>query len=62
MNLFKIIGSVLASFIGIQGDKKFNEDDAYLEKNGFAPYLIAGIFLVLIFLSSLFFIVGIILK
>ena len=62
MNLFKIIGSVLASFIGIQGDKKFNEDDAYLEKNGFTPFLIVGIFLVIIFLSSLFFIVGIILK
>ena len=62
MNLFKIIGSVLASFIGIQGDKKFNEDDAYLEKNGFRPFLIAGISLVIIFLSSLFFIVGIILK
>ena len=61
-NLFKIINSVLASFFGVQGNKKYDEDNDYLEKNGFTPFLIVGIFLVIIFLSSLFFIVGIILK
>jgi hypothetical protein len=61
-NLLKIINSVLASFFGVQGNKKYNEDNDYLEKNGFTPFLIVGIFLVIIFLSSLFFIVGMILK
>jgi len=58
----KIIQSVLASFFGVQGNNKYNEDNDYLEKNGFTPFLIVGIFIVIIFLSSLFFIVGMILK
>ena len=61
-NLLKIISSVLASFFGVQGNKKYDEDNDYLEKNGFTPFLIVGIFLVIIFLSSLFFIVEMILK
>jgi hypothetical protein len=61
-SLLKIIISVIASFFGVQGNKKYNEDNDYLEKNGFTPFLIVGIFLVIIFLSSLFFIVGMILK
>ena len=61
-NFLKIINSVLASFIGVQGNKKYDEDNDYLEKNGFTPFLIVGIFVVIIFLSSLFFIVGMILN
>jgi len=61
-SLLKIINSVLASFFGVQGNKKYDEDNDYLEKNGFTPFLIVGIFLVIIFLSSLFFIVGMILQ
>jgi len=61
-NLFKIINSVLASFFGVQGNKKYDEDNDYLEKNGFTPFLIVGIFLVIIFLSGLLFIVEMILK
>ena len=61
-NLLKIINSVLASFFGVQGNKKYDEDNDYLEKNGFTPFLIVGIFLVIIFLSSLFFFVEMILK
>jgi len=60
--IINIIRSVLASFIGIQNNKKFNEDNDFLEQNGFTPFLIVGIFVVIIFLSSLFFIVGMILK
>ena len=60
--IINIIHSVLASFIGIQNNKKFNEDNDFLEQNGFTPFLIVGIFVVIIFLSSLFFIVGMILK
>ena len=61
-NISEIIKSVLASFIGVQGNKKYEEDNDFLEKNGFTPFLIVGIFLVIIFLSSLFFIVEMILK
>jgi hypothetical protein len=61
-NIKNIFASVLAAFFGIQGNKKYAKDDDFIEKNGFTPFLIAGIFLVIIFLSSLFFIVGIILK
>ena len=61
-NLLKIINSVLASFVGVQGNKKYDEDNDYLEKNGFTPFLMVGIFLVIIFLLSLFFIVTMILK
>ena len=61
-NLLNIIKSVLASFIGVQGNKKYDEDNEYLEKNGFTPFLIVGIFLVIIFLLSLKFIVSTILN
>ena len=61
-NLLKIINSVLASFVGVQGNKKYDEDNDYLEKNGFTPFIIVGIFLVIIFLLSLKFIVSIILN
>jgi hypothetical protein len=61
-NLFSIIKSVLASFIGVQGNKKYDEDNDYLEKKGFTPFLIVGIFIVIIFLFSLAFIVNIILN
>ena len=62
MKIIEIIKSVLSSFIGIQGNAKFAKDDDFLEKNGFTPFLIVGIFLLILFLLSLFFIVGIILK
>jgi hypothetical protein len=58
MKYLKIIQSVLASFFGVQGNKKYDEDNDYLEKNGFTPFIITGIFLVIIFLLSLKFIVS----
>ena len=33
--LLNIIQSVLAAFIGIQKNSKFNDDDKFIEKNGF---------------------------
>jgi hypothetical protein len=60
--LIDLLTSVIASFFGVQGNKKYNEDNDYLEKNGFTPFLIVGIFLVILFLTSLSFIVGMILK
>ena len=60
--ILKLIFSVLASFFGVQGNKKYNEDNDYLEKNGFTPFIIVGIFLVIIFLLSLKFIISTILN
>jgi len=61
-NLFHIIQSVLAAFIGIQKNSKFNEDDKFIEKNGFMPYLIVGLFLALIFILLIVTAVSIILE
>ena len=60
-NLLNIIQSVLAAFIGIQKDSKFNDDDKFIEKNGFMPYLIVGLLLALIFIISIVTVVSIIL-
>jgi len=59
--LLNIIQSVLAAFIGIQKNSKFNDDEKFIEKNGFIPYLIVGIFLALIFIISIVTVVSIIL-
>lgn len=59
--LLQIIQSVLAAFIGIQKNSKFNEDDKFIEKNGFMPYLLVGFFLALIFIISIVTVVSIIL-
>ena len=59
--LLNIIQSVLAAFIGIQKNSKFNDDDRFIEKNGFMPYLVVGLFLALIFIISIVTVVSIIL-
>ena len=59
--LLNIIQSVLAAFIGIQKNSKFNDDDKFIEKNGFMPYLLVGLALALIFIVSIVTVVSIIL-
>jgi hypothetical protein len=59
--LLNIIQSVLAAFIGIQKNSKFKDDDKFIEKNGFLPYLFVGLVLALIFILSIVKIVSIIL-
>jgi len=59
--LLNIIQSVLSAFIGIQKNSKFNDDDKFIEKNGFMPYLLAGFFLAIIFIISIITVVSIIL-
>ena len=59
--LLNIIQSVLAAFIGIQKNSKFNDDDKFIEKNGFMPYLLVGLFLALVFIISIITVVSIIL-
>ena len=59
--LLNIIQSVLAAFIGIQKNSKFNDDDKFIEKNGFMPYLLVGLALAVIFIISIITVVSIIL-
>ena len=59
--LLNIIQSVLAAFIGIQKNSKFNDDDKFIEKNGFLPYLLVCLLLALIFILLIITLVSIIL-
>lgn len=60
-NLINIVQSVLAAFIGIQKNSKFNHDNNFIEKNGFMPYLIVGLVLAFIFVILILMMVSVIL-
>ena len=62
MRFIKIIQSVLSAFIGIQKTQNLNEDDSYIEKNGFMPYLITGLIMAIIFILLIISVVTIILE
>ena len=61
-NILLIIKSVLAAFCGIQSNKKFNEDDNYIQKNGVSSYILIGFTLVFLLGLVLYFVVGFILS
>ena len=61
-NILLIIKSVLAAFCGIQSNKKFNEDDDYIQKNGVSNYILIGFTLVFLLGLILYFVVGFILS
>jgi hypothetical protein len=61
-NILLIIKSVLAAFCGIQSNKKFNEDDDYIQKNGVSSYILIGFTLVFLLGLILYFAVGFILS
>jgi hypothetical protein len=61
-NILLIIKSILAAFCGIQSNKKFNEDDDYIQKNGVSSYILIGFTLVFLLGLILYFIVGFILS
>ena len=60
--LLLIIKSVLAAFCGIQSNKKFSEDDDYIQKNGVSSYILIGFTLVFLLGLILYFIVDFILS
>ena len=60
--LLLIIKSVLAAFCGIQSNKKFSEDDDYIQKNGVSSYILIGFALVFLLGLVLYFIVDFILS
>ena len=61
-SLLHVIRSVLAAFCGIQSNKKFNEDDDYIQKNGVSSYILIGFTLVFLLGLILYFVVGFILS
>ena len=61
-NLLSIIKSILAAFCGIQSNKKFNEDDDFIQKNGVSSYILIGFTLVFLLGLILYFIVDFILS
>jgi hypothetical protein len=61
-DLLLIIKSVLAAFCGIQSNKKFSEDDDYIQKNGVSSYILIGFALVFLLGLVLYFIVDFILS
>jgi len=61
-DLLLIIKSVLAAFCGIQSNKKFSEDDDYIQKNGVSSYILIGFALVFLLVLALYFIVDLILS
>jgi len=60
--LIFLIKSVLAAFCGIQSNKKFDQDDDYIQKNGVSSFILVGFIIVFILGLILYFIVGLILK
>jgi len=61
-NLLSIIKSILAAFCGIQSNKKFSEDDDFIQKNGVSSYILIGFTLVFLLGLILYFIVDFILS
>jgi hypothetical protein len=61
-DLLLIIKSVLAAFCGIQSNKKFSEDDDYIQKNGISSYILIGFTLVFLLGLVLYLIVDFILS
>jgi hypothetical protein len=61
-NFIFIIKSVLAAFCGIQSNKKFNDDDNFIQKNGVSSFILVGFVLVFILGLILYFIVGFVLS
>ena len=61
-NFLSIIKSILAAFCGIQSNKKFNEDDDFIQENGLSSYIFVGFTLVFLLGLLLYFIVDFILS
>ena len=61
-NLIFIIKSVLAAFCGIQSNKKFDQDDNFIQENGVSSFILIGFVLVFILGLILYFLVGFILS
>ena len=60
--MFSIIKSILSAFFGIQNNRKFSQDDAFVEKHGIKYFLIIGFVVAFLLLLTLAILVNIILN
>lgn len=60
--MVKIIKSILSAFFGIQNNRQFFEDDAFIEKHGIKYFLIIGFVVAILFLLTLAILVNVILR
>lgn len=60
--MVKIIKSILSAFFGIQNNRQFSKDDAFIEKHGIKYFLIIGFVVAILFLLTLAILVNVILR
>lgn len=60
--MLNIIKSILSAFFGIQSNKKFSQDDAFVQKHGIKYFLIIGFLVAILFLLALATLVNVILN
>ena len=60
--MLNIIKSILSAFFGIQNNRRFSQDDAFVEKHGIKYFLIIGFFVAILLLLTLAILVNFILN
>jgi hypothetical protein len=60
--MLNIIKSIISAFFGIQNNRKFSQDDAFVEKHGIKYFLIIGFVVAILLLLTLGILVNVILN
>jgi hypothetical protein len=60
--MLNIIKSILSAFFGIQNNRRFSQDDAFVEKHGIKYFVIIGFLVAILLLLTLAILVCIILN
>jgi hypothetical protein len=51
--MLRIIKSILSAFFGIQSNREFSQDDAFVQKHGIKYFLIIGFLVAMLLLFTL---------
>jgi hypothetical protein len=60
--MLNIIKSILSAFFGIQNNRRFSQDDAFVEKHGIKYFVIIGFLVAILLLFTLAILVSVILN
>lgn len=60
--MLNIIKSIISAFFGIQNNRKFSQDEAFVEKHGIKYFLIIGFVVAILLLLTLAILVNVILN
>ncbi len=60
--MLNIIKSILSAFFGIQNNRRFSQDDAFVEKHGIKYFVIIGFLVAILLLLTIAIIVSVILN